>query len=221
MKTIEQIFTENAHKAIDCQPFLAELLGEYSWELDTEKDLISFQTESKSYKSSVQYLFSYSNISNTLQWAWANQYPFNKTSLTEINKIKELVEAGKNEKFTIPSFSVESVFISEFNHYDYAYFCSSILGKPFFICTHDNRELFVVIEDESFIQKPGIDAKIAVKRFQDFVYTTVLLDQRDAFINYITYHGYEFEELGNNLIVDGIRVSFDEFGFYKNSSLTK
>ncbi len=76
MRTIEQIFTEKAHQGIDCQFFLAEILGEYSWELYTEKGVITFETESKKITSSVQYLFTYSNVSNTLKWAWNNKKSF-------------------------------------------------------------------------------------------------------------------------------------------------
>ncbi len=228
MRTIEQIFTEKAHQGIDCQFFLAELLGEYSWELYTEKGCITFETESKKITSSVQYLFTYSNVSNTLKWAWNNKKKFwlkknrfDQYNLIAINKIKKLVEKEGNSEFTMPSFAIDSMFISDFNHYDYAYFCSCIIGKPFFICTYSDGELFVILEDEQFVPKVGIDAKNIIKRFQNFVKTTVLLEQRNVFINYIHHHGLEFEEVENDIIIDDIRVFFDENGFYKNSSLTK
>ncbi len=146
---------------------------------------------------------------------------FDQYNLTAINEIKKLVEKEGNSKFTVPSFTIGSMFISDFNHYDYAYFCSCILGKPFFICTYNYGELFVILEDEQFVPKAGIDAKNAIKRFQNFVKTTVLLEQRDVFINYINHHGLKFEEVENDIIIDNIRLFFDEDGFYKNSSLTK
>lgn len=189
---VDKIFSENAGLIMDYQESLAELVGNRSWDLDTETGQITFGDGNDSIIRQIQLIGTYSELSNTWRWADANDGFSGPARLVEkIHKFRNQEELADVEPLKENGFELLGG-ISALNQWDLALLIGAIAKKPVFMCPYESGQLFVLVYDVP-IREP-LSASELVERFKESTQVLVYENQDVALEQYAEAHGYRCEK---------------------------
>lgn len=199
-KSFETLFEQNVATGYEKEYQFDETIGWLPYEIDMNKGEIVIGH----FTFQFQIIGTYSKVSSTWLWGWANeQSGIKKQLLEQVNTLKQMGENRGIEFLSNRKMEVEEEFASMIG-----VVCASLFNcSTFYICDYGEGKLVVTITDKRI---PPIDnknlAKI-VECFNSMIYK-YSVNHKKAFINYLLDRETSFEEVESN------RITAEKGGVY-------
>lgn len=213
----ETLFEQNVATGYEKEYIFDEVIGWMPYEVDMTKGEITIGH----FTFEFQIIGTYSMVSSTWLWGWANEQSNIQPKLLEqANVLKQIgkdrdIEFLKNRKL-----EVEEEFASKMGVASASLFnCST-----FYICTYGEGKLVITITDKRIPPIDNSNLSKIIECFNSMIYKYPV-NHRIAFTNYLQDRATDFEEVGPNEIKAtkdkaSLIATFDESNRLTNINLT-
>jgi hypothetical protein len=210
MSKLSDLFERHVAASWDKQQALAAVLGQHSWQLDTENGIITFNDR---LKFPTQILGTESEVSNSWLWAWGNKVtPLPEKLLASANELRALGERERIEELTQAQISRDKA-----NGHYLALLASGVCKADcHYRGPYENGAVFVVINAPQVKQRMD-DSPAHLALMFSQVMSNFELNHRSALRSYLQFKRYAVLETPTELTGRSsrggeLRATFDRAG---------
>lgn len=210
MSKLSELFDRHAAASWDKQQALAALVGQHSWQLDTDNGIITFNDR---LKFPVQILGSESEVSNSWLWAWANKVtPLPAKLLASANELRALGGRDAIAELTQAQTSRDKV-----NGHYLSLLASGVCKADcYYRGPYENGAVFVLITAPQVRQSMDDSPTHLASMFSQ-VMSNFELNHRTALRSYLEFKRYSVTETATELAGrssrgGALKASFDRAG---------
>ncbi len=210
MSMLKDLFERHAAASWDKQQALTALIGEHSWQLDTQNGVI---TVNKRPGFPAQVLGTESDVSNSWLWGWANKVsPLPEKLLASARELRAIGEKESIVELTQPQISRDNVD----GHYLSLLASGLCNADCYYRGPYDNGAVFVLISAPAVRQKMDDSAAHLASIFSQVI-STFEMDHRSALRSYLQFKRYAVRETPTEMIGRSnrggeLKATFDEAG---------